>query len=154
MLIEHPLTHPQRRPACDDCIFFVDQARPTIDHGDIRWALAEYRNLLLQFRRMPKVIGIEKSDVSPLRRLNARITGNRHATIGLMYNRQPRVSGLETFQYLARCVGRSVIDDDDFEITEGLIKNALKCGLDRRRRIIGRDNYRNRLRHYLGSQNE
>jgi hypothetical protein len=87
------------------------------------------------------IVGIEKRDELVRREVEAEITCEWHAEIDLVANDSHARIG-DRVEDLARLVGRGVIDDQEFEISEALAENAIDCTAEMTCSIVHRHEYR------------
>jgi hypothetical protein len=80
-----------------------------------------------EFPRLPKVVRIEKRQVSAARLLDCDIARRRHATIRLAENPHWRAKVRQSF---SRAVGGAVVNDNQLEIRKALRQYRLDRGAD------------------------
>jgi len=103
----------------------VDLGRPTPDRDMVGVVLQEV-DLPLEPISPGDIVGIEKRDELVRREIEAEITCEGYAEIDLVANDSHARVG-DRVEDLARLVGRGVIDDQEFEISEALAENAVDC---------------------------
>src|SRR5438132_4688392 len=89
---------------------------------------------------LPLIIGVQESDPLASRFLDSPVPRRTRTLIGLGVVADAIAKGLT--QDLSCAIRRPVIDDDNFDVGEGLVHNAFNRALDLACPVIGRDYYR------------
>src|SRR5947207_15745610 len=86
--------------------------------------LAKESDLLLKSSRHRHVVAVEARQKLAARDLQRRIARRDNALVFLVENANARILRRVFLKSCQRVVGRSVVDDNEFEILEGLGKDA------------------------------
>ena len=130
-------------PVADVAAALVDAAVPAIHHPDLGAAALHALDLFFQFLGLPDIIGVQRRDVDAPRRPDGGVAGAADTGITLPDEPKARIGGDELLDDGAGRVGRSVVDDDLFEIAVLLSLDGLKRRADIGLGVVRRDNDRN-----------
>lgn len=125
-------------PRLDDLEVVVDQIRAAL-HGDDLRLVVEDLQLALEFRREPQIIAVEERHELAARLLDSAVPCRRHSRAVLPDIPYP-VPDLP--EAIGGVIRRPVVDDDDFQVAEGLSEDALHGGNDRGRLVVRGDHHR------------
>ena len=93
--------------------------------------------LNLKLARQPKIVGIKKGHITTRGVTDAEITRRGDAPV---HGFEPSQSAVESCQSFCRAVRRTVIDDDELEVSKGLREHRVDGFGDERPPVIGRNN--------------
>ena len=94
--------------------------------------------------RMPPIVGVLDGDERAARVPDRPVSRVPSAIALVATHRDARIG--DRLQALARIIGRTIVDDDDFEIADRLVEHALNSFLDERRVVIRGENDRDERR--------
>jgi hypothetical protein len=97
-------------------VLFIDGPRPAIDQSNVICATPRNLQLLLDLFRMPKVVSVQGSNKLSLCMCNSAVASRHEAAVGLSEKLDPVVQVRHTLDQGGRLVGRTVVNDQHFQI--------------------------------------
>jgi hypothetical protein len=117
-----------------DTTLAVELERGSAHDRDRRRA-ADPRQLELQSPRQRHVVRIQPGDVRPTRHVEATVERTREAELDVAaQDSEPGI--VDRGEDIVRPIGRRVVDDDEFELREGLSEDARERRSDIRRAVV------------------
>ena len=119
-----------------DAAFSIDGGIPGVHQARTRPTLTCKRKLALDLVRLPKIIGIDRSDKISGRLFQCQVSCLGNATICLREKLNSCILSQMLFHQVAGVIGRAIIYDDDFKVSMCLAANAKKSLLYSCTRIV------------------